>query len=161
VLINKSSGAAAGRIAAAIASAALPAYRPTTGSAGTGTTFRPGEDLTGVWRGYVIALSDTLPFSLILQADGTARVKLGAYGETVLSGASLARTGWFSGRFSAPLRPPDATPAEASERVIVNVSLRQRDNRLTGWVSALTRGQPVYGAVSYPAVLTRVVNGRD
>jgi hypothetical protein len=166
VLINKSSGAAAGRIAAAIAAAALPGTAPRTATGpatGTVGAANPslGAELAGTWRGHVIAIADTLPLTITVQRDGSARVQLGAQNEVGLLGATLARTGWFTGRFSASIRPPDATPAADRERVAITVSLRQRDDRLTGWVSAITVGQPAYGAVSYRAELTRAGAARD
>lgn len=153
VLINKSSGAAASRIASAIAAEALSSYRaspapPTVGAPSPST-------LAGTWRGHVLVQGDTVPLSITIGANGTARAQLGTARETALNAASLAQTGWFTGRFVAPLRPADATPASEKDRITINVALRQRENRLTGWVSAVTSGQPSYGAVSYRAELTR------
>ena len=153
VLINKSSGAAAPRIATAIAAAALPAYAPMRRT--VGAAILPLGDLAGTWRGRVLALADTLPLSLTILPNGRVRVRLGASEERDLDGASLARTGWLTGRFTAPIRAPDATPAANRDRVTINIALRRRDNRLTGWLAAVSGGQPAYGAVSYRAELIR------
>ena len=154
VLINKSSGAAAPRIATAIAAAALPAYSPQRRTVGAGT-LALGDELAGTWRGSVLALADTVQLSLTVSPDGRVRVRLGTNEERDLDGASLARTGWFTGRFAAGIRPADATPAVDRDRVMVNVALRRRDGRLTGWVSSVSTGPLAYGAVSYRAELRR------
>ena len=154
VLINKSSGAAPGRIAQAIAAAALPAYQPVRGIVGASSAITPASGVVGNWSGRVLVLADTLPFTLSVEANGSVRARLGTT-ETSVAGAALNSGGWFTGRFNAPLRAADATPAADRERIVVNFALRRRGDQLTGWASAVTQGPVAYGAVSYRAELRR------
>jgi hypothetical protein len=163
VLLNRSHGAAVQRISSAIAAAALPRYaavrderrlRFATSPRPLGPTpFAPPADVVGNWSGRLLVLSDTLPFTLSIEADGRVRTRLGTT-ETVVAGAAFNR-GWLSGRFIAPLRAPDATPAAEHERTSVALSLRRRGDQLTGWASSVTLGPVAYGAVSYRAELRR------
>jgi hypothetical protein len=101
----------------------------------------------------VFVFADTLPFTLAVGPDGNVRARLGTT-ETTVAGAAL-NNGWFTGRFNAPLRAADATPAADRDRIVVNFALRRRGDQLTGWASAVTQGPVAYGAVSYAAELRR------
>jgi hypothetical protein len=110
--------------------------------------------LAGSWRGSVHVGRDSIPFVLDVRPDGDIHVRAGALPETVLSSAALSN-GMLNGRFLAPLRAPDATPKAQESNVTVALTLLVRGDKMTGWLSSVTRGEPAYGAVSYYAEVAK------
>jgi hypothetical protein len=169
VLSNINNNATVNRIAGAIAAAMLPRYATTrderrsraamTSSASNGPSpFAPPADLVSAWRGQILVAGGSVPLYLDVRPDGDVYVRFANAPATMLADRSFAN-GWFSGRVrAAQLRPPDATPAGESNRVVVTFNLRQNGGRLTGWSSSTSRPPLDYGAVSYRTELNRVAN---
>jgi hypothetical protein len=110
--------------------------------------------IAGTWRGFVRADRDSVSLVVDARADGSVVVRYGDQSEAVMTAPSFSDS-VLAGRFFAPLPAPDATPAAERSRIVVVATLRLRNGKLAGWLSAITQAPPVYGAVSYYAELSR------
>lgn len=145
-----------------VAGAVLPRYnvgqldRPPQANAASVGFAAPGE-LWGEWTG-TIRLYDgsTTPLALLIKPDDV-HVRLGAGGAlwTVLNGASY-RANLLGGRFLGTI------PSEEARRFphSVSISLWLDGGKLRGWAAAITTDDPVTGAMSSYAELTKRVPAR-
>ncbi|HSJ23414.1 MAG TPA: serine hydrolase domain-containing protein [Longimicrobiales bacterium] len=169
VLTNRSHPPSVARVAHTIASVLLPDFAATA-AARQAVTAPPARaaaaqapaadvpaDLHGAWRGAVLLHEDRVPLVLVVDAAGGVRARLDAGAEMPLENVRFA-DGWLTGRLQQTLAPGEATPAEERDRheVVLNLVLRDGE-RLAGWASAITVGDPLYGAVSYRMELRRVL----
>jgi hypothetical protein len=166
VLTNLSHSPAVARIAATLAGLTLPGYSARAAERQQATTQAaqavapqaasafPAPALRGTWFGAVILPADRVPMLLQI-GDDSITVRL-EDGDPVMLESARYAAGWLTGRADARLLPGEATPEDARERHALTFNLTLRDgNRLAGWVSSITTGQPLYGAVSYRVELTR------
>jgi hypothetical protein len=157
VMTNRDNGAPAiTRVASLIAGIMLPRYIATRDERRAAAAGRPPEQrstrpdstVIGTWKGFAIVLRDSVPVTLEIAANGSARLQIGADSARAMNGVSLVN-GWFSGGLRTPLRVGEATPEGQRGNNAVQISLRARNGRLTGWAAAIATGPPNYGAVSY------------
>lgn len=144
------------RVAFHVASAVLPKYDPWVGDRapgpGASLGFVAPNDLWGEWTG-TIRLYDgaTVPFALLIKPDDV-HVRIGSTGAlwTVLNFAGF-RDNRLTGRFVGTI------PSDEAKRFphTVGISLLLEGGRLRGWAAAMTTDDPVTGAMSSYAELTR------
>jgi hypothetical protein len=177
VLANKSA-VPTGRIAAAMTAAVVPSYaavrrmaadaarqaraeREAAGPSGPTADDGAAEtatraQLVGKWSGVVLVRGDSLPLTLDIPVEGSARVRAGNQSESEMSvRIQDVRAGWLTGRFEGEILGADAAGAGAQGRHTVHLTLERRGERLTGWASVITTGSLSYGAVSYRVELDR------
>jgi CubicO group peptidase (beta-lactamase class C family) len=155
VLINRG-GVPASRIAQEIAGAMMPRYaealraRQATGEPPGESRFVPPPELLGRWSGVIHTPGESVPLSLVFQADGDVHARLGEGLVTLLNDASL-EDGRLVGRFAGTL------PAEDIRRHphLVQLDLRLRAGALAGSATGITTGSPAYFALSSYAELRR------
>jgi CubicO group peptidase (beta-lactamase class C family) len=146
------------RAALHIAGAVLPQYDPWIGdrpppSGVASLGFAPPNELWGEWTG-TIRMYDgsTVPLVLMIRPDDV-HVRLGSGGNalwTVLNFASY-RANLLGGRFAGTI------PSEEAKRFphAVGLSLLHEAGKLRGWAAAMTTDEPVTGAMSSYAELTK------
>jgi CubicO group peptidase (beta-lactamase class C family) len=173
VVLANAGGVPTARIAAAMTGAVVPEFArrrqaradsarqaagresaapgpPAQGSSGG----RGIEALTGTWRGGVLVRGDTVPLVLTIREDGTGTARLDGPAEAGLTNIRLAG-GWMTAGFRGEILGPEAAGAESRGPHTLVLNLTRRGDRLTGWASAVARGDLAYGAVSYRVALTR------
>jgi hypothetical protein len=156
VALANASAAAPHRIAVDIAAAVIPGYKvPTPGARPGGpavAAFASPAELTGEWTG-TIRMYDgtTTPIALLVKSDDV-HVRLGGPDAlwTVLNTPTF-RDNLLTGRFAGTI------PSEEARRFPHNVgmSLLLQGDTLRGWAAAMTTDDPLTGAMSSYAELTR------
>jgi len=157
VALANTSGAAPHRIAVDIAAAVLPGYKATRPPA-PAVAFASPAELIGEWTGTVRMYDGTTtPISLLVKSDDI-HVRLGAQGAlwTVLN-APTFRDRMLSGQFAGTI------PSEEARRFPhnVGVGLLLQGDTLRGWAAAMTTDDPLTGAMSSYAELTRKAAASD
>jgi len=154
VALANTGGAAPHRVALDIAAAVLPGYKaPTPGRPPTPTVaFASPAELTGEWTGTVRTYDGaTTPIALLVKADDI-HVRLGGTDAlwTVLN-APTFRNQMLNGQFAGTI------PSEEARRFPhnVGVGLLLQGDTLRGWAAAMTTDDPLTGAMSSYAELTR------
>jgi CubicO group peptidase (beta-lactamase class C family) len=151
VALANASGAAPHRVALDIAAAVLPGYNA-PGRAPTPPVFASSAELAGEWTGTVRTYDGaTTPIALLVKSDDV-HVRLGGPEAlwTVLN-APTFRNGMLSGQFAGTI------PSEEARRFPHNVGmgLLLQGDTLRGWAAAMTTDDPLTGAMSSYAELTR------
>jgi CubicO group peptidase (beta-lactamase class C family) len=157
VALANTGGAAPHRIAVDIAAAVLPGYSATRAPT-PAVAFASPAELIGEWTGTVRMYDGTTtPISLLVKADDI-HVRLGGQGTlwTVLN-APAFRNQMLSGQFAGTI------PSEEARRFPhnVGVGLLLQGDTLRGWAAAMTTDDPLTGAMSSYAELTRKVAASD
>jgi CubicO group peptidase (beta-lactamase class C family) len=146
------------RAAFHVAGAVLPRYYAWAGdgpppSSTASVAFAPPNELWGEWTG-TIRMYDgsTVPLALMIRPDDV-HVRLGSGGNalwTVLNFPSY-RANLLGGRFAGTI------PSEEAKRFphAVGLSLLHEGGKLRGWAAAMTTDEPVTGAMSSYAELTK------
>ena len=154
VALANTGGAAPHRVALDIAAAVLPGYTaPTPGRPPTPqVAFSSPAELTGEWTGTVRSYDGTTtPIALLVKSDDV-HVRLGGPGSlwTVLN-APTFRNRMLGGQFTGTI------PSEEARRFPhnVGVGLLLQGDTLRGWAAAMTTDDPLTGAMSSYAELTR------
>jgi CubicO group peptidase (beta-lactamase class C family) len=142
-----------------LAGAVLPHYDARLQERGAGgqgpPSFGVPPSLWGEWTGTVRTYDGkTTPFVLLIKSDDV-HVRLGAGNAlwTMLNGPSW-RNNLLGGRFMGTI------PSDEARRFPHNIglSLWLDDGKLRGWAAAMTTDEPVTGAMSSYAELTKVAN---
>jgi CubicO group peptidase (beta-lactamase class C family) len=168
VLTNASNSRAVGQIERALASAALPRPRVTSGvqrAASPGGGAAPAvalrmadadlvETLGGRWSGWAHIAGERIPLDLEVRGSDDVRVRV-RNGEAVVLEGLRWSDNWLTGRATATLAPPDAAPGDDSAGHRAMFNLARRGDRLLGWATALSTATPTYGAVSFAVELTK------
>jgi CubicO group peptidase (beta-lactamase class C family) len=166
VLTNLSHSPSVARIAGSIAGVMLPGYSaraaqpqqatvpPAQAAAPQAAAAAVPAGLHGAWYGAALLYEGRVPVMLQISEHGVS-VRVDDGDPLPLEAARFA-AGWLTGRVDARLAAGEATPEAARDRhsIIVNVTLRDGE-RLAGWVSSISTGQPLYGAVSFRVELRR------
>jgi len=152
VALANTSGAAPHRVAVDIAAAVLPGYKPPARTPTPAVAFASPAELTGEWTGTVRMYDGTTtPIALLVKSDDI-HVRLGAPGAlwTVLN-APAYRDRMLNGQFAGTI------PSEEARRFPhnVGVGLLLQGDTLRGWAAAMTTDDPLTGAMSSYAELTR------
>ena len=155
VALANTSGAAPHRIAVDIAAAVVPGYKaPAPGArSNAAVAFTSPPELTGEWTGTVRMYDgSTTPIALLVKSDDV-HVRLGSGPDvlwTVLN-APTFRNNLLGGQFAGTI------PSEEARRFPQNVgvSLLLQGDTLRGWAAAMTTDDPLTGAMSSYAELTR------
>ena len=155
VALANTSGAAPHRIAVDIAAAVVPGYMaPAPGArSNAAVAFTSPAELTGEWTGTVRMYDgSTTPIALLVKSDDV-HVRLGNGPDvlwTVLN-APTFRNNLLTGQFAGTI------PSEEARRFPQNVgvSLLLQGDTLRGWAAAMTTDDPLTGAMSSYAELTR------
>jgi CubicO group peptidase (beta-lactamase class C family) len=160
VALANTSGAAPHRIALDIAAAVLPGYKaPTPGRPPTpAVAFASPADLIGEWTGTVRMYDGTTtPIAVLVKSDDI-HVRLGGPGAlwTVLNSPTF-RDRMLGGQFAGTI------PSEEARRFPhnVGVGLLLQGDTLRGWAAAMTTDDPLTGAMSSYAELTRKAAASD
>jgi len=156
VALANTSGAAPHRIAVDIAAALVPGYKapaPRDRSGDAVATFTSPAELMGEWTG-TIRMYDgsTTPIALLVKSDDV-HVRLGTGPDvlwTVLNEPTF-KNNLLGGEFAGTI------PSEEARRFPQNVgvSLLLQGDTLRGWAAAMTTDNPLTGAMSSYAELTR------
>ena len=151
VALANTSGAAPHRIAVDIAAAVLPGYKATRPPTPQVAFASPAE-LTGEWTGTVRMYDGTTtPIALLVKSDDI-HVRLGGPDAlwTVLNTPSF-RDRMLNGQFAGTI------PSEEARRFPhnVGVGLLLQGDTLRGWAAAMTTDDPLTGAMSSYAEMTR------
>jgi hypothetical protein len=157
VALAITSGAAPHRIAVDIAAAVLPGYNATRAPT-PAVAFASPAELMGEWTGTVRMYDGTTtPISLLVKADDI-HVRLGGQGTlwTVLN-APAFRNQMLSGQFAGTIPSAEARRFPHN----VGVGLLLQGDTLRGWAAAMTTDDPLTGAMSSYAELTRKVAASD
>lgn len=170
VLTNRSHSPSVARVSSTIASLMLPDYADELAARALAATAPPAAvaapqappepalppELHGTWLGSVILHDDRVPVVLVVGAGDEVMVRVDDTEPVAMQNVRFAGD-WLTGRVARTLVPGDATPTDARDRHALTLNLAPRDgDRLAGWVSAITVGQPLFGAVSYRVELRRV-----
>ena len=153
VALANTSGAAPHRIAVDIAAAVVPGYKPPAPrdrSAEVATFTTPAE-LTGEWSGTVRMYDgSTTPIALLVKSDDV-HVRLGPNALWTVLNNPTFRNNLLGGQFAGTI------PSEEARRFPQNVgvSLLLQGDTLRGWAAAMTTDDPLTGAMSSYAELTR------
>ena len=155
VALANTGGATPHRIALDIAAAVIPGYKaPTPGRTPPvpAVAFASPAELIGEWTGTVRSYDGTTtPIALVVKSDDV-HVRLGGPDSlwTVLN-APTFRDRVLSGRFAGTI------PSEEARRFphAVGVALLVQGDSLRGWAAAMTTDDPLTGAMSSYAELTR------
>jgi len=153
VALANTSGAAPHRIAVDIAAAVVPGYKPPAPrdrSAEVATFTSPAE-LTGEWTGTVRMYDgSTTPIALLVKSDDV-HVRLGPNALWTVLNNPTFRNNLLGGQFAGTI------PSEEARRFPQNVgvSLLLQGDTLRGWAAAMTTDDPLTGAMSSYAELTR------
>ena len=155
VALANTSGAAPHRIAVDIAAAVVPGYKaPAPGArSNAAVAFTSPPELTGEWTGTVRMYDgSTTPIALLVKSDDV-HVRLGNGPDvlwTVLNTPTF-RNNLLGGQFAGTI------PSEEARRFPQNVgvSLLLQGDTLRGWAAAMTTDDPLTGAMSSYAELTR------
>jgi CubicO group peptidase (beta-lactamase class C family) len=146
-----------------LAGAVLPRYdaraqdRPPGGPGGGPPSFTLPSALWGEWTGSVRTYDGgKIPMSLLLKPDDV-HVKLGTGNQlwTLLNGPSW-RNNLLGGRFVGKITSEEAKGFPHD----VGISLWWDEGKLRGWAAAMTTDDPVTGAMSSYAELTKVPASR-
>jgi CubicO group peptidase (beta-lactamase class C family) len=154
VALGNASSEAPYRLAVDLAAALVPGYKPPPRdrSADVATFTSPAE-LRGEWTGTVRMYDgSTTPIALLVKSDDV-HVRLGSGDDalwTVLNTPTF-RNNLLTGRFAGTI------PSEEARRFPQNVgvSLLLQGDTLRGWAAAMTTDNPLTGAMSSYAQLTR------
>jgi CubicO group peptidase (beta-lactamase class C family) len=158
VLINRNQSAAAVDIADQGLAAVLPPFatalaahpRPAPVADQAPARFAPTPALQGPWEGFLHAWNVLVPLKVRVDAGGAVRAKLGEQPDVALTDARLQGAG-FTGRFEGTIPTSDAT----RHKHYVELTLRPRGPKLTGWASAVQfEGRP-YGSLPHWVELGR------
>jgi CubicO group peptidase (beta-lactamase class C family) len=154
VALANTSGAAPHRIALDVAAAVIPGYKaPTPGRAPTpAVAFASPAELTGEWAGTVRTYDGaTTPITLLVKSDDV-HVRLGGQDAlwTVLNRPTF-RDGVLGGQFAGTIPSAEARRFPHN----VGVALLLQGDTLRGWAAAMTTDDPLTGAMSSYAELTR------
>jgi len=157
VLAN-SSTAVPHRVAFHVAAAVLPRYNAWAGDApppsgAASVAFAPPNELWGEWTG-TIRMYDgsTVPLVLMIRPDDVhVRLGSGAGAMWTVLNAPSYRANLLGGRFMGTI------PSEEAKRFphAIGLSLLNDGGKLRGWAAAVTTDDPVTGAMSSYAELTR------
>ena len=155
VALANTSGAAPHRIAVDVAAAVVPGYKaPAPGArSNAAVAFTSPPELTGEWNGTVRMYDgSTTRIALLVKSDDV-HVRLGSGPDvlwTVLN-APTFRNNLLTGQFAGTI------PSEEARRFPQNVgvSLLLQGDTLRGWAAAMTTDNPLTGAMSSYAELTR------
>jgi len=155
VALANTSGAAPHRIAVDIAAAVVPGYKAPAprDRSNAAVAFASPAELTGDWTGTVRMYDgSTTPIALLVKSDDV-HVRLGNGPDvlwTVLN-APTFRNNLLTGQFAGTI------PSEEARRFPQNVgvSLLLQGDTLRGWAAAMTTDNPLTGAMSSYAELTR------
>ena len=154
VALANTSGAAPHRIAVDIAAAVLPGYKaPTPRPPTPAVAFASPAELIGEWTGTVRMYDgSTTPISLLVKADDI-HVRLGPNALWTVLNAPSFRDRMLNGQFAGTI------PSEEARRFPQNVGvgLLLQGDTLRGWAAAMTTDDPLTGAMSSYAELTRKV----
>ncbi|HKS06973.1 MAG TPA: serine hydrolase domain-containing protein [Gemmatimonadaceae bacterium] len=154
VVLANTAGAPIGRVANMLASIVLPNY--VLGPVTAPPAPPPAPKLGGVWRGSILVDGTSIPLTLNLADSGASYSRLGSSDSVrIAQGGYNARTGWMNVLIAGSIRAPDATPANDTSGVRIQVSMRLHGDKLSGWATALSPGPIAYGAVSYWAEVRR------
>ena len=154
VALANTSGAAPHRIALDVAAAVIPGYRaPTPGRPPTpAVAFASPPELTGEWTGIVRTYDGaTTPIALLVKSDDV-HVRLGGRDALwAVLNAPTFRDRVLGGQFAGTI------PSEEARRFPhnVGVALLLQGDTLRGWAAAMTTDDPLTGAMSSYAQLTR------
>jgi CubicO group peptidase (beta-lactamase class C family) len=154
VALANASGAAPHRVALDIAAAVIPGYKaPTPGRApAPAVAFASPAELTGEWTGTVRTYDGaTTPITLLVKSDDV-HVRLGGRDAlwTVLNGPTF-RDRVLGGQFAGTIASEEARRFPHN----VGVALLLQGDTLRGWAAAMTTDDPLTGAMSSYAELTR------
>ena len=154
VALSNGSGAVPHRIAVDIAAAVIPGYKAPVRPANPPAVaaFAAPTELSGEWAGTVRTYDGAkTPITLLVKSDDV-HVRLGGPGAlwTVLN-APTFRDKTLGGRFAGTI------PSEEARRFPhdVGVALLLQGDTLRGWAAAMTTDDPLTGAMSSYAELTR------
>jgi CubicO group peptidase (beta-lactamase class C family) len=113
--------------------------------------FAPEPALQGSWEGVLQTWDSPIPLTLTVEPGGAVRVKLGTQPDASLSEPRF-QGGLFTGRVEGVTIPS----ADARRRKhVVELALKPRGSRLSGWASAvLQEGRP-YGSLASRVELWR------
>ena len=146
------------RAAFHVAGAVLPRYYAWAGdspppSSPASVAFAPPNELWGEWTG-TIRMYDgsSVPLALMIRPDDV-HVRLGTGGNALWTVLNLAsyRANLLGGRFAGTIPSAEATRFPHT----VGLSLLHQGGTLRGWAAALTTDEPVTGAMSSYAELTK------
>jgi hypothetical protein len=160
VALSNASGAVPHRIAVDIAAAVVPGYKAPARPANPPAVaaFTAPSELSGEWTGTVRTYDGAkTPITLLVKTDDV-HVRLGGPAAlwTVLN-APTFRDKMLTGRFAGTI------PSEEARRFPhdVGVALLLQGDTLRGWAAAMTTDDPLTGAMSSYAELTRKGAGPD
>ena len=129
---------------------------PTTANdaANTGTSFMPGAEYLGEWRGTVHTYLRDLTFTLVFTESGDIHAQLGTQLRTLVNDARFV-DGCLTGKMMGDIGTPDASRRPH----LLHLDLRLRGDTLNGALIAITdhvRGTGRLGnALSHWAALTK------
>lgn len=110
-------------------------------------TVSPTAELIGRWEGTLRTWQRTIPFRLIVEADGDIKVRIGSEADGQLE-SLLNDVGWshgvLTGRFAGTIPTPDASWTPHS----VALELRMVNGKLRGQASAQTPDNPVFFSIA-------------
>ena len=157
VCLTNVTGNAADDVAFRIADALVPGFLArferlrAAWEARTSPPYEPKEDLLGEWRGLVRSGDRELEMTLRFQPDGDVHVKLGKEYWVLLNGVRY-EDGLLTGGLMGEL-PVERSPGHPHD---VELALRLRDGRLSGWAKAIFSdgtgrfGLPAYVSLTRP-----------
>ena len=146
-VVDQALGIVLPRFAGALA--AKPREVPPDGKAPA--AFAPDPALQGSWDGVLQTWEAPIPLTLTLERGGSTRVKLGTEPEARLAEPRF-QGGQLTGRLEAVMIPT----ADAKRRKhAVELALRPRGSRLSGWASAVLEEGRRYGSLASRVELWR------
>jgi CubicO group peptidase (beta-lactamase class C family) len=148
VVLTNSENNATSKIAERVAAAVLPKYAAALQAdkpkpASRPPAFAPPPELLGEWAGTLRTWQRSIPFTLVLQADGDIHVRLGDELETLLNEVEF-ENGHLVGRFAGAIPTPDAV----RHRHTVLLNVRFRNGEISGEASAQAIGELDYFALT-------------